>query len=74
MSGMDSAGWFDFGRKELRRELAETGMRLAEDQAFLHVPPVETLYVQRKLAGMFLLASRLRARINLPALFEPWLD
>lgn len=73
MSGMDSGGWFDFGHESLRRELAETGMNLAEDQAFLHVPPMETLYVQRKLAGMFLLASQLRARVNLVRLFAPWM-
>ncbi|MEO0665977.1 MAG: AarF/ABC1/UbiB kinase family protein, partial [Pseudomonadota bacterium] len=58
---------------KLRRELAENGMTLAEDQAFLHVPPMDTLYVQRKLAGMFLLAAKMRARVNLVRLFEPWL-
>lgn len=72
LGGMDADGWFDFGQEKLRRELAETGMSLAEDQAFLHVPPLDTLYVQRKLAGMFLLASRLRARVNLVELFAPY--
>ncbi|MEM1373642.1 MAG: AarF/ABC1/UbiB kinase family protein [Pseudomonadota bacterium] len=72
-AGIGADGVFDFGNGALRRELTEAGMRLAEDQAFLHLPPVETLYVQRKLAGMFLLASRLRARVNLAELFAPWL-
>ncbi|MEO0677808.1 MAG: AarF/ABC1/UbiB kinase family protein [Pseudomonadota bacterium] len=73
MDGVDAEGWFDFGADKLRRELAENGMTLAEDQAFLHVPPMDTLYVQRKLAGMFLLAAKMRARVNLVRLFEPWL-
>ena len=72
-SGIGPDGVFDFGAGALRRELTEAGMKLAEDQAFLHVPPVETLYVQRKLAGMFLLASKLRARVNLESLFNRWL-
>ncbi|MEM6275468.1 MAG: AarF/ABC1/UbiB kinase family protein [Pseudomonadota bacterium] len=73
-SGIGQDGIFDFGDGTLRRELTEEGMQLAEDQAFLHLPPVETLYVQRKLAGMFLLASRLRARVNLIDLFARWLE
>ncbi|MEL7300345.1 MAG: AarF/ABC1/UbiB kinase family protein [Pseudomonadota bacterium] len=73
MDGVDDDGWFDFGAEKLRRELAQTGMNLAEDQAFLHIPPMDTLYVQRKLAGMFLLAAKLRARVNLRALFAPWI-
>ncbi|MEM6728534.1 MAG: AarF/ABC1/UbiB kinase family protein [Pseudomonadota bacterium] len=73
MEGVDADGWFDFGRDALRRELAETGMNLADDKAFLHLPPMDTLYVQRKLAGMFLLAARLRARVNLAELFAPWI-
>ncbi|MEM6480047.1 MAG: AarF/ABC1/UbiB kinase family protein, partial [Pseudomonadota bacterium] len=73
LDGMDSEGWFDFGAEALRRDLAQTGMTLAEDQAFLHLPPMDTLYVQRKLAGMFLLAARLKARINLKDLFAPWI-
>ncbi|MEO0484565.1 MAG: AarF/ABC1/UbiB kinase family protein [Pseudomonadota bacterium] len=73
LTGIDADGVFDFGHKALRQELAQQGAHLAEDQKFLHIPPMDTLYVQRKLAGMFLLAARLRARINLRALFEPYL-
>ena len=72
-AALDADGWFDFGSSVLRSDLAQRGMALAEDQAFLHIPPMDTLYVQRKLAGMFLLASRLKARVNLRAAFAPWL-
>ncbi|MEM1234375.1 MAG: AarF/ABC1/UbiB kinase family protein [Pseudomonadota bacterium] len=72
-AGIGADGIFDFSNGALRRELTDAGMQLAEDQAFLHLPPVEMLYVQRKLAGMFLLASRLRAQVNLTELFGRWL-
>ncbi len=69
LGGITSDGWYDFGQSDLRREMTERGMALADDPAYTHVPPVEALYVQRKLIGMFLLATRLRARVNLFALF-----
>ncbi|MEM1237057.1 MAG: AarF/ABC1/UbiB kinase family protein [Pseudomonadota bacterium] len=72
-TGITASGSFDFGDAALRRQLADEGMRLAEDQNFLHIPPFDTLYVQRKLAGMFLLASRLQAEVNLRATLAPWL-
>jgi hypothetical protein len=31
-------------------------------------------YIHRKIAGLFLLASRLKARVNIHELVLPWLD
>jgi hypothetical protein len=38
----------------------------------MHVPPAETLFLHRKIGGMYLLATKLRARVNLRALVEPY--
>ena len=45
---------------------------MAEAGDFWHVPPADTLFVQRKLGGMYLLAARLEARLDVEALLAPW--
>ncbi|MEL6577544.1 MAG: AarF/ABC1/UbiB kinase family protein [Pseudomonadota bacterium] len=67
-------GVFDFGADPLPDRMREAGTDLALDRSFTHVPPMDILYLQRKLAGMYLLAARLRARVELRSLIEPWLD
>lgn len=61
---------YDFGTTKLPQQLREAGIDLAMDQSFTHIPPMDTLFVQRKLAGVFLLAARLRARVDLHGLLR----
>ncbi|MCV6596546.1 MAG: AarF/UbiB family protein, partial [Mangrovicoccus sp.] len=61
-------GPFDFATNRLHQDLHELGMEIAQDRRIDHIPPIEMLYIQRKLAGMFLLATRLKARVDLHAL------
>ncbi|MEM6356943.1 MAG: AarF/ABC1/UbiB kinase family protein [Pseudomonadota bacterium] len=68
------SGVFDFGADLLPDRMREAGTALALDRSFDHVPPMDILYLQRKLAGMYLLAARLRARVSLRPLIEPWLE
>ncbi|MFT6775990.1 MAG: hypothetical protein ACJA1L_003714, partial [Paracoccaceae bacterium] len=35
-----------------------------------HVPPAATLFLHRKIAGMYLMATRLRARVALRPMLE----
>lgn len=67
------AGPFDFGDRTVSTRMRDIGMALTQDREFDHVPPMDTLYLQRKFAGLFLLATRLRARVDLRALAEPHL-
>ncbi|MEM7499728.1 MAG: AarF/ABC1/UbiB kinase family protein [Pseudomonadota bacterium] len=69
-----AAGVFDFAGDALPDRMREAGTALALDRSFTHVPPMDILYLQRKLAGMYLLAARLKARVALRPLIEPWLD
>ncbi len=68
--GLDAG--FDFGDSALARTLREGGMAFRGDRDLFPVPPVDVLYLQRKFGGVFLLASRLRARVNVGALFAPY--
>ena len=65
-------GAFDFGRSDLLERLRDMGMTLGTDRELTHVPPAETLFLHRKIGGMYLLAAKLRARVDLHALVAPY--
>ncbi|HKK97786.1 MAG TPA: AarF/ABC1/UbiB kinase family protein [Marivita sp.] len=67
---MLDAGGFDFGNTRIVAELRDRGMALGRDRTIQHIPPTEVLYLQRKAAGLFLLATRLQARVNVRDLFK----
>jgi hypothetical protein len=45
---------------------------MAADRNFWHLPPADTLFLQRKFAGLFLLGNRLKARVDMGALLAPY--
>lgn len=61
---------FDFGTNPLAANLRDKGMALALERELWHVPPAEMVFIQRKLGGVFMLASRLRARVNIHELIR----
>ncbi|WP_079435617.1 AarF/UbiB family protein [Zoogloea sp. LCSB751] len=65
------AGPFDFGRSDLSLRMRDAGVKLGLDRDFWHIPPVDTLFLHRKLGGLYLLAARLKARVDVRALFAP---
>ena len=54
--------------------LREAGLKLGLDRDFWHIPPIDTLFLHRKLGGLFLLAARLKARVNVRQLALPYLQ
>ncbi len=62
----------DFGDTRLLTAMHEKGMVLGMEEDFRHIPPWDALYMQRKLAGLVLLATRLRARVPLRDLSAPY--
>ncbi len=64
---------YDFSDNSLSQRMQREGMALAE-AGFVPPPlPMGYLLVQRKLGGVFLLAARLRARVDVLALLERYL-
>ncbi len=59
---------FDFGASDLLGRLRDRGTALALDRSGWRVPPAETLWVQRKIGGLYLLCARLGAVVDLRAL------
>ena len=64
LAEMNREGPFDFGDRAFVGVLREHGMVMATDRDTWHVPPVDTLFVQRKISGTALLAARLAARVD----------
>ncbi len=61
---------FDFGDRAFVPPLRDEGMAIAEDRETWHVPPAETLFVQRKVSGTALLGARLKAVVNVREVVE----
>ncbi|RDC59678.1 Protein ABC1 like protein, mitochondrial [Alteripontixanthobacter maritimus] len=70
---MSHEGPFDFGDRAFVPELRETSMPIARDREAWHLPPAETLFVQRKISGTALLGARLGARVDVRAILQEML-
>ncbi|CAI8822904.1 MULTISPECIES: ABC1 kinase family protein [Pseudomonas] len=65
-------GAYDFATSDLAVRLRDTGWELGADRDFWHTPPVDVLFLHRKVVGLYLLAAKLKARVNVRRLFEPY--
>ncbi len=65
---------FDFGDRGFVQLLREEGMAIAQDKATWAFPPIETLFVQRKVSGTALLGARLKAKVNIRRMTQEMLD
>jgi len=68
------AGVYDFARSTLAVRARDAGFDLAFRKGFLRAPPPETVFLHRKLVGIFLLCGRIRARVDVRALLLPLLE
>ncbi|MEM9911536.1 MAG: AarF/ABC1/UbiB kinase family protein, partial [Pseudomonadota bacterium] len=68
-----TGGILDFGTSGLLARMRREGLVLADEQVALAAPPADTLLLQRKILGCYLLAERLKARVDLDPLIERFL-
>ncbi|GAB5445267.1 ABC1 kinase family protein [Gymnodinialimonas sp.] len=59
---------FDFATSTLADQLRRRGQVIGQERELWHIPPADTLFLQRKIGGLYLLATRLGARVDLPAI------
>lgn len=64
-----SEGVYDFGASDLSRRINRLGMELGLDPDQWHTPPVDALFLHRKIGGLYLLSVRLGARVPIRELF-----
>ncbi|MEI6485022.1 MAG: AarF/ABC1/UbiB kinase family protein [Sphingomonadales bacterium] len=65
-------GEFDFGAGGLASNLKDQSSTLIGQREHFTAPPPDILFIQRKIAGMYLLAARLKARVDVAALVRPY--
>lgn len=66
-------GLYDFKQSKLSDRLSELSNEGYSYKEFWQTPPTDILYLHRKIGGMFMLATRLGARVNTHAIVEPYL-
>ena len=66
-------GLYDFGQNDLALRMRDESMALQSHRHHFRFPPVDSLFLQRKFGGVYLLATKLRARIDLRNVVESWL-
>lgn len=74
LSEMAKDAPFDFGDRGFVPTLRDEGMEIAKDKGTWHIPPAETLFVQRKVSGTALLGARIGAVVNVHAIIRRVLD
>jgi len=55
---------YDFAHSDMSARMSQLAEEVTEYRDFWQAPPTDAVYFHRKLGGMFLLASRLKARVN----------
>ena len=68
-----TCGRFDFGASDLAGRIRDAGMALSFEQGYWHTPPADAVFLHRKLGGLYLLAARLRAKIDVRIILERYL-
>jgi len=64
---------YDFARSDMARNMAKLAEDIGSYRDFWRAPPMDAVYFHRKVGGMFMLATRLKARVNLHQLIQRWL-
>ena len=64
-------GKYDFGKSDLAARLRDMSISLGMERDFWHTPAADVLLLHRKLAGLYLLAARLQAQVDVRLCMHP---
>lgn len=67
-----SPGPYDFGASDISARLQRLGTEAQDFREFWQAPPSDAVFFHRKVGGMFLLAQRMRARVDVNAIAARW--
>ncbi|MFD2178294.1 ABC1 kinase family protein [Veronia pacifica] len=74
MEPMRFDGEYDFANTDLAVRIREAGMSLSMEKGYWHTPPVDAMFLHRKIGGLYLLAVRLKAKVNVRNLLNPYIN
>ncbi|WP_339722728.1 AarF/ABC1/UbiB kinase family protein [uncultured Paraglaciecola sp.] len=63
---------YDFAGSDLSSRLQHQGMQLGLEKQYAHTPSANAIFLHRKLGGLFLLAIKLKAKVDMQSLFSPY--
>lgn len=63
---------YDFASSDLSSRLQKQGMQLGLEKEYAHTPSANAIFLHRKLGGLFLLAIKLKAKVDMQSLFAPY--
>ena len=63
-------GEYDFASSDLAARIKQKGLAMSSREQQWHSPPVDALFIHRKLAGLFLIAAKLQAKVNVSDIFN----
>ena len=66
-------GCFDFGASDLAARIRDAGIALSFNEGYWHTPPADAVFLHRKLGGLYLLAARLNAKVDVRTILERFL-
>lgn len=61
---------FDFAGSGLVERLRDMGLAMGAERDLAHIPPPATLFLHRKIGGIYLIAAQLRAQVALRPMLE----
>jgi hypothetical protein len=62
-------GDYDFANSDLAYKIKQQSLSISTEKDYWHTPPIEAMLIHRKLAGLYLLAAKLSAKVNVKQLF-----
>jgi predicted unusual protein kinase regulating ubiquinone biosynthesis (AarF/ABC1/UbiB family) len=65
-------GVYDFANSNLATRVRETGVDMTFQKGYWHTPPADAIFLHRKLGGLYLLASKLKVKVDIGKLFDPY--
>jgi predicted unusual protein kinase regulating ubiquinone biosynthesis (AarF/ABC1/UbiB family) len=63
---------YDFASSDLSSRLQTQGIQLGLEKEYAHTPSANAIFLHRKLGGLFLLAIKLKAKVDMQSLFTPY--
>jgi len=65
-------GKYDFSGSLLAEKIRDKGLQVSSNPDAWHSPPPDILFLHRKMAGLYLVATRLKACVDVRALISPY--
>lgn len=70
---MRYVGKYDFSASDLAQRIRDKGMSISSKPDAWHTPPPDVLFLHRKMAGLYLIATKLKARVDVAQVIKQFM-